>query len=167
MSLEVVAKLVPREDHRVEQLLDLWITRLCLGQNLADVVYWPLDWQGVPLLRALCHDDSADHLGGHGYVEVQRFTVLRRRKDRGLGERCLQLVKGLLGLDGPGEPLMFLQEPVEGQAFLAESRNEAAQGGEAPQHFLDPLEVSNWTHSFEGSNLFGVGLDASLGDNVS
>jgi hypothetical protein len=48
MSLEVVAKLVPREDHRVEQLLDLWITRLCLGQNLADVVYWPLDWQGMP-----------------------------------------------------------------------------------------------------------------------
>jgi hypothetical protein len=43
MSLEVVAKLVPREDHRVEQLLDLRITRLCLGQNLADVVYWPLD----------------------------------------------------------------------------------------------------------------------------
>jgi hypothetical protein len=32
---------------------------------------------------------------------------------------------------------------------------------------LDPLEDSNQTHSFEGSNLFGVGLDASLGDNVS
>jgi hypothetical protein len=32
---------------------------------------------------------------------------------------------------------------------------------------LDPLEVSNRTHSFEGCNLFRVGLDASLGDNVS
>jgi anthranilate/para-aminobenzoate synthase component II len=32
---------------------------------------------------------------------------------------------------------------------------------------LDPLEVLNRTHSFEGSNLFRVGLDASLGDNVS
>jgi hypothetical protein len=44
---------------------------------------------------------------------------------------------------------------------------DTAQGGKAPQHLLDPLEVSNWAHSLEGSNLFGVGLDASLGDNVS
>jgi hypothetical protein len=36
-----------------------------------------------------------------------------------------------------------------------------------PQHLLDPLQVSNWTHSFEGGNLLGVSLDASLGDNVS
>jgi hypothetical protein len=62
---------------------------------------------------------------------------------------------------------VFLQESVEGQAFLAEPRDEAAQGGKAPQHLLDPLEVSNRTHSFEGCNLFGVGLDASLGDDVS
>jgi hypothetical protein len=53
VSLEVVAELAPREDHRVEQLLDLRITRLCLGQNLADVVDRSLDWQGVPFLRAL------------------------------------------------------------------------------------------------------------------
>jgi hypothetical protein len=43
VSLEVVIELAPREDHRVEQLLDLRITFLCLGQNLADVVYRPLD----------------------------------------------------------------------------------------------------------------------------
>jgi hypothetical protein len=36
---------------------------------------------------------------------------------------------------------VFLQEPVEGQAFLGEPRDEAAQGGKAPQHLLDPLEV--------------------------
>jgi hypothetical protein len=62
---------------------------------------------------------------------------------------------------------VFLQESVEGQAFLAEPRDEAAQGSKAPQHLLDPLEVSNRTHSFEVCNLFGVGLDASLGDDVS
>jgi hypothetical protein len=28
---------------------------------------------------------------------------------------------------------------------------------------LYPFEVPNWTHSLEGCNLFGVGLDASLG----
>jgi hypothetical protein len=39
--------------------------------------------------------------------------------------------------------------------------------GEAPQHPLDSLEVPNRTHPLEGCNLFGVGLDASLGDDVS
>jgi hypothetical protein len=74
----------------------------------------------MPLLRALYHDYGADHLGGRGYVEVQRLAVLRRRKVRSVGEGRLQLVKRLLGLDAPGEPLVFLKEPVEGQAFLTE-----------------------------------------------
>jgi hypothetical protein len=116
VSLEVVTELAPRKNHCVEQLLDLRIMRLRFGQNLADVVYRPLDWQGVPLLRPLYHD----HLGGRGNVEVQRLAVLRRRKNRDVGEGRLQLVKRLLGLDGPGEPLVFFQEPVEGQALLAE-----------------------------------------------
>jgi hypothetical protein len=33
-----VAELVPRKDHCVEQLLDLWVARLGLGQDFADVV---------------------------------------------------------------------------------------------------------------------------------
>jgi hypothetical protein len=167
MSLEVVAEFAPHEDHCVKQLLDLWVACLGFGQDIADVVHGPLNRQGVPFLCAFYHDDGANHLGGRGYVEVQRFAVLRRCKDWGLGEACLQLVKRLLGLDGPGEPLMLLQEPVEGQAFLVEPRDEAAQDGKAPQHLLDPLEVPDWTHSFEGCNLFGVGLDDSLGDDVS
>jgi hypothetical protein len=89
VSLEVVTELAPREDHCVEQLLDLRIMRLCLGQNLADVIYRPLDWEGVPLLRALYYDDSADHLSGRGDVEVQRLAILRRRENRGVGERRL------------------------------------------------------------------------------
>jgi hypothetical protein len=51
---------------------------------------------------------------------------------------------------------VFLQEPVQGQAFLAKPRDEAAQGGKAPQHLLDPLEVPNRTHSLEGCNLLGL-----------
>jgi hypothetical protein len=112
--LEVVIELAPREDHCVEQLLDLRITRLCLGQNLADVIYEPLDWQGVPLLRALYYDDSTNHLSGRGDVEVQRLAVLRQHKNRGMGECRLQFVKRFLGLNGPGEALVFLLEPVEG-----------------------------------------------------
>jgi hypothetical protein len=32
---------------------------------------------------------------------------------------------------------------------------------------LDPLEVSNRAHLIEGHDLFGVGLDAPLGDDIS
>jgi hypothetical protein len=167
MSLEVVAKLAPRENHCVEQLLDLGVARLGVGQDFADVVHRPLDRQGVSLLRALHNDYGADHLGSRSHVEVQRFVVLWRHKDRGMGQQRLQLIKRLLGFDGPGEALVLLEEPVEGQTFLAEPRDEVAQGGKALQHPLNPLEVSNRTHSLEGRNLFGVGLDASLGDYVS
>jgi hypothetical protein len=34
-----VEKLAPCEHHRIEQLLDLRVTRLGLGQHLVDVVY--------------------------------------------------------------------------------------------------------------------------------
>jgi hypothetical protein len=108
VSLEVVVEFAPREDHCVKQLLDLWVACLGLGQDFADVVHRPLDRQGVPLLRVLYYDDGANHLGGRGYVEVQRFAVLRRCKDWSVDEGCLQLVKRLVGLDGLGEPLVFI-----------------------------------------------------------
>jgi hypothetical protein len=61
---------------------------------------------------------------------------------------------------------VLLQESVEGQPLLAELRNKAAQGSEAPQHLLDPLEVSNRAHPLEGCDLLGVALDSLLGDDV-
>jgi hypothetical protein len=145
----------------------LRVARLGVGQDFADVVDQPLDQQGVPFLRALHHDYGADHLGGRGHVELQGFAVLRRREDQGVGQGCLQLVERVLGLGGPGEALVLLEEAIEGQAFLAEPRDEAAQGGKAPQHLLHPFEVPNRAHSLEGRNFLGVGLDAPLGDDVS
>jgi hypothetical protein len=62
---------------------------------------------------------------------------------------------------------VFLEEAIEGQALLAEPRDEAAQSGKAPQHLLHPFEVPDRTHSFEGRNLLGVGLNSPLGDDVS
>jgi hypothetical protein len=79
MGLEVVVKFAPCEDHYVEQILDLQVTRLGFGQHFADAVHWPLDGQGVSLLRALYHDDGADHMGGRGDVEVQRLVASRQR----------------------------------------------------------------------------------------
>jgi hypothetical protein len=86
ISLEVVAEFAPREDHCVKQLLYLWVACLGFVQDFADVVHRSLDWKGVPLLHALYYDDGANHLGGRGYVEVQRFAVLGRCKDWGMGE---------------------------------------------------------------------------------
>jgi hypothetical protein len=68
----------------------------------------------VTFLYSFHDDDRTDHLGGRRNVEVQRLAVLGRCEDRRMGECCLQLVERLLGLDGPGEALMLLQEPVEG-----------------------------------------------------
>jgi hypothetical protein len=62
---------------------------------------------------------------------------------------------------------VFLQEPVEGQAFLAEPRNEATQGGEAPNTFWTPLRSRIGPIRSRAATFSGVGLDASLGDNVS
>jgi hypothetical protein len=83
-----------------------------------------------------------------------------------VGKRRLEFVKRLLGLDGPREALVLLQESVEGQALFVEPRDEAAQGGKAPKHLLDPLEVSNRAHLVEGRDLLGVGLDPSLGNDI-
>jgi hypothetical protein len=83
-----------------------------------------------------------------------------------VGEHHLEFLERLLGLDGPREALVLLQESVEGQPLLAEPQDEAAQGGKASQHLLDPLEVSNRSHSIEGSYLLVIGLDALLGDDV-
>jgi hypothetical protein len=120
----------------------------------------------VSLLCPLHHDDRIDHLGGRIDIEIQGFAVLGRSEDRRVGERHLEFVKCLLGLDGLGETLMLLQEPIEGQALFAEPRNEAAQGGKAPQHLLDAFEVPNRAHLVEGCDLLGVGLDASLGNHI-
>jgi hypothetical protein len=40
-----VSQLPPRQDHRIQQLLDLWVANLGLGEYLADEVDWPLNGQ--------------------------------------------------------------------------------------------------------------------------
>jgi hypothetical protein len=44
VGLKVVPELAMHEHYRVEQLLDLRVPRLGLGQHFADVVHGPLDW---------------------------------------------------------------------------------------------------------------------------
>jgi hypothetical protein len=70
VGLEVVAEFAPRENHCVEQLLDLWVARLGVGQDFTDVIHRPLNRQTVPFLRALHNDHGADYLGSRSHVEV-------------------------------------------------------------------------------------------------
>jgi hypothetical protein len=68
----------------------------------------------VPFPCTFHHDDGTDHLGGRSDVEVQRLVAQGRRQDRRVGERRLEFIKCLLGLNGLGEALVLLQESVEG-----------------------------------------------------
>ena len=56
MRLEVVSQLPPRQDHRVQQLLNLWVADFGLGQYLTDEVDRPLDGQCMPFFSSLYHD---------------------------------------------------------------------------------------------------------------
>jgi hypothetical protein len=66
----------------------------------------------MPILHLLYYDDHADYLSGHRDVEVQRLAVSRWCEDRLVCR--LELVQRVLGLNGPGEALVLLQESVKG-----------------------------------------------------
>jgi hypothetical protein len=105
MSLEVVSQLPPRQDHRVEQLLNLWVADLGFGQYLADEVDWPLDGQCMSLFLPLDHNRGANHLSGRGDVDQEGFSGSWGHQDRRIHEERLQVPEGFLGLRGPSEAL--------------------------------------------------------------
>jgi hypothetical protein len=105
MRLEVVSQLSPRQDHRVQQLLNLWVADLGLGQYLTDEVDLPLDGQCMPLFSSLNHDRGTDHLRGSGDVDQEGFSSSRGHQDGRVREERLQVSEGFLGLRGPSEAL--------------------------------------------------------------
>jgi hypothetical protein len=105
MRLEVVSQLSPRQDHRVQQLLNLWVADLGLGQYLTDEVDRPLDEQCMPLFSSLNHDRGADHLSGSGDVDQEGFSGSGGHQDGRVREERLQVPEGFLGLRGPSEAL--------------------------------------------------------------
>jgi hypothetical protein len=75
-----VSQLPSRQDHRVQQLLNLWVADPGLGQYLTDEVDRPLDGQCMPLFSSLNHDRGADHLSGSGDVDQEGFSGSRGTK---------------------------------------------------------------------------------------
>jgi hypothetical protein len=98
-----VSQLPPRQDHRVQQLLNLWVADLGLGQYLADEVDWPLDGQCMPLFSSLNHNRGANHLSGRGDVDQEGFSGSGGHQDGRIREERLQVPEGFLGLGGPSE----------------------------------------------------------------
>jgi hypothetical protein len=105
MRLEVVSQLPPCQDYRVQQLLNLWVADLGLGQYLTDEVDWPVDGQCMPLFSSLNHDRGANHLSGGGDVDREGFSGGGRHQDGRVREERLQVPKGFLSLRGPSEAL--------------------------------------------------------------
>ena len=105
MRLEVVSQLPPCQDHRIQQLLNLWVVDLGFGQYLADEVDWPLNRQCMPLFLPLDHNRGANHLSGRGDVDKKGFSVRRGHQDRRLCKERLQVPESFLGLRCPSEAL--------------------------------------------------------------
>jgi hypothetical protein len=105
MRLEVVSQLSPCQDHRVQQLLNLWVADLGLGQYLTDEVDWPLDRQCMPLFLSLNHDRGANHLSGGDDVDQEGFSGGGMHQDGRVREERLQVPEGFLSLRGPSEAL--------------------------------------------------------------
>jgi hypothetical protein len=74
MRLEVVSQLSPRQNYRVQLLLNLQVADFGLGQYLTDEVDRPLDEQCMPFFSSLDYDRGADHLSGCGYVDQEGFS---------------------------------------------------------------------------------------------
>jgi hypothetical protein len=100
-----VSQLPPRQDHRVQQLLNLWVAKLGLGQYHTDEVDWPLDGQCMPLFSSLNHDRGADHLSGSGDVDQEGFSGSGGHQYGRVREERLQVPEGFLGLRGQSEAL--------------------------------------------------------------
>jgi hypothetical protein len=105
MRLEVVSQLPPRQNHCVQQLLNLWVADLGLGQYLTDEVDRPLDGQCMPLFSSLNHDRDADHLSGSGDVDQEGFSGSGGHQDGCVRKERLQVAEGFLGLGVPSEAL--------------------------------------------------------------
>ena len=97
------------------------VAGLEIGQDLANVVYGTLHFEGMSLFFSLYHKGGVDHLCGGHKVEQKRFPIGRGDQDRGLRQELLDFVKCLLGLGHPFEVVGLLQKPIEGETSFAEA----------------------------------------------
>ena len=86
-----MAQLPLGDEDGVHELLDLGVAGLRIVQDLANVVYGMLHFEGVSLFFSLYHQCGADHLHGGHNVEQKRFPV-------GWGDRIGAFIRSSLTL---------------------------------------------------------------------
>jgi hypothetical protein len=75
VRLKVVAQLSPGDEDNVQELLDLRVTCLGVGQNITNEVDQTLDLEGVAFLLQFHHDGGTHHLSGGCNVQYEWFLV--------------------------------------------------------------------------------------------
>jgi hypothetical protein len=100
-----VSELPFGDQYGIQEFLDLGVAGLGVGQDFTNEVHWALDF--MPLLP-LYYYGGIDHLCGCCYVEQKQFPIGWGDNDRGLWQEFLELVKRVLSLERPCEPVNFL-----------------------------------------------------------
>ena len=121
MRLEVVTQLPLGDKDGVQELLDLGVASLRIGQVLANEVHGTLYFEGVSLFFSLYHQGGANHLRGGHDVEQKLFPVGQSNQDWGLCQKLLDGVKCFLGLGRPFKMVGLLQELIEGETSFVEA----------------------------------------------
>ena len=72
-----------------------------------------------------------------------------------------------MGFLSPDEGIRLFEELVEWHPPFVEPRDESTQGSQTAGESLYALDVAYRAHVGDVHDLFGVGLDATLGHNIS
>ena len=121
MRLQVVTQLPFGDEDGVQELLDLGIAGLGIGQDLANVVYETLHFEGVSLFFSLYHQGGTNHLRGGRDVEQKWFPIGREDQDQGLHQKLLDHVKCLLSLRHLFKTVSLLHKLIEGETSFTEA----------------------------------------------
>ena len=108
VQLEVVMQLSPGDQDGIQELLDLGVASLGIGQDFANEVYGMLHLEGVSCFFLFYHQGSADHLHGGRKVKQEWFPIGWWDQNRSFRKDFLDLVKCLLSLGCPHKSVSFL-----------------------------------------------------------
>ena len=100
-------------------------------------------------------------------VKKEGFSPFGSDEDWGRRQRRFEAFESLLGFLGPDEGVYPFEELVEWHPPFVEPGDEAAQGSQTASEPLYALDVAYGAHVGDGHDIFGVGLDAALGHDVS
>ena len=118
--------------------------------------FLPLDDQGGANHVVTCRD-----------VKEEGFSPFRSDEDWGRRQGRFEAFESLLGFLGLDEGVRPFEELVEWHPLFTEPGDEAAQGSQTADEPLYALDIVYGAHVGDGRDLFRVGLDATLGHDVS